>query len=239
MRKSSISESTISNPEIIFGIVGPIGVNIDAIIEYLSDSLRRVNYYPCVVRVTEALNSVKSAPAIDQKTYDGRYHSLIKKADDFCREAGSHAALAGLAIGEIRRLRVEINRDRGRPLNEPALGTAYIVRQLKRPQEIELLRKTYGRKFIQISVFLDGDDRESEIADKIQHHDSTPVEREEAVKRAAALIAKDATEADNEFGQRVSDIFHLGDVFVVGGVDPVSPDSRRLGLGTEAQELAW
>lgn len=23
------------------------------------------------------------------------------------------------------------------------------------------------------------------------------------------------------------------------GVDPVSPDSRRLGLGTEAQELAW
>jgi hypothetical protein len=24
-----------------------------------------------------------------------------------------------------------------------------------------------------------------------------------------------------------------------GGVDPVSPDSRRLGLGTEAQELAW
>lgn len=25
----------------------------------------------------------------------------------------------------------------------------------------------------------------------------------------------------------------------VGGVDPISPDSRRLGLGTEAQELAW
>jgi hypothetical protein len=25
----------------------------------------------------------------------------------------------------------------------------------------------------------------------------------------------------------------------VGGVDPVSPDRWRLGLGTEAQELAW
>lgn len=216
MRRANITGGTINNPEIIFGIVGPIGVNIEIVIEYLSDSLRRVNYSPCVIRITEALNSVKPLPNVEQKTYDGRYHSLIKKADDFCKEVGSHAALAGLAIGEIRRLRVDINRDQKRPLDEPARGTAYIIRQLKRPQEIELLRKTYGRKFVQISVFLDGDDREAEIADKIQHFDSTPVEREEAVKRAADLIAKDASEADNEFGQRVSDIFHLGDVFVVG-----------------------
>jgi predicted phosphodiesterase len=28
-------------------------------------------------------------------------------------------------------------------------------------------------------------------------------------------------------------------IIMAGGVDPVSPDRRRLGLGTKAQELAW
>ena len=206
----------VSNPELIFGIVGPIGVNIEAVIEYLSDSLKRVEYYPCVVHITDVLNRIKPAPAIDSKTYDGRYHSLIKKADDFCKEAGSHSALAGLAVSEIIRLRGQINKDKGAPLGEPARGTAYVIRQLKRPQEVELLRKTYGRKFVQISVHLDHDDRLNQLSDKIQHFDSTPVEREDAEKRAAELISKDASEVDHEYGQRVSDIFHQGDVIVMG-----------------------
>lgn len=70
---------TVSNPEVVFGIVGPIGVNIEAVIEYLSDSLTRVKYNPCIVHITDILNRVKSLPVVDAKTYDGRYHSLIKK----------------------------------------------------------------------------------------------------------------------------------------------------------------
>lgn len=216
--RNSVAD-TVSNPELVFGIVGQIGSNIDAIIEYLSDSLRQVEYYPCVVHLTQALDRLKPAPAIDATAYDKRYHSLIEKADGFCREAESHAALAGIAISEIRRLRKEFNVTAQRPEDVPAPGTAYVVRQLKRPQEIELLRKTYGRKFVLISVYLEQDERLSQIADKIQHFDSTPIERDDAEKRASELISRDASEVENEYGQRVADIFHQADVILVGKKD--------------------
>jgi deoxycytidylate deaminase len=209
----------------IFGMVGQIGSNIDAIIEYMSDSLKRVEYYPCVVHLTQALDKLKPNPTIDTSAYDRRYHSLIEKADNFCREAESHAALAGLAISEIRRLRTELNASANRPLGEPARGTAYIIRQLKRPQEIELLRKTYGRKFVLISVYLDQDERLSQLADKIQHFDSTPIERDDAEKRASELISRDASEIEHDFGQRVADIFHQADVILVGRKDATTKEA--------------
>ena len=46
--------------------------------------------------------------------------------------------------------------------SSPALGTAYIVRQFKREEEITLLRQVYGRKFIQVSVYLDKEERKKQ-----------------------------------------------------------------------------
>jgi hypothetical protein len=40
-------------------------------------------------------------------------------------------------------------------------------------------------------------------------------------------------------GKAVKLAFEATGIHLHLGVDPVSPDSRRLGLGTEAQELAW
>src|SRR6266480_7845629 len=66
-----------------------------------------------------------------------------------------NAALAGLALIQIRKERKQLSH----AVDQPALGTAYIIRQFKRPEEINLMRSVYGRKFIQVSVFGSETDR--------------------------------------------------------------------------------
>lgn len=203
---------TISNPEIVIGIVGPVGADINCITEYLTDELKNVDYSSEVIHITQTMNSVLGIDEENFSSFDSRYHTLIERADEFCQRAKNNAALAGLAIGQIRRLRAQKSGEE----KKPALGTAYIIRQLKRPKEIELLRKTYGRKFIQVSVYLEKEDRIKKISDSIKHFDSTPVDEQEALKDAIDLVERDYKEQDNKYGQRVEDIFHLGDVFLIG-----------------------
>ena len=90
---------------------------------------------------------------------------------------------------------------------EPALGTAYIVRQFKRPEEIDAMRRVYGRKFIQVSVYGSPMDRRRVIMDKIASFDSSPKEDSDREGQAIDLIATDANQADEENGQRVSEVF--------------------------------
>jgi deoxycytidylate deaminase len=78
------------------------------------------------------------------------------------------------------------------------------------------MRDTYGRKFVLVSVYLSESDRLEEIAHKIQQHDTIPRTRDERLDFARKLIKKDHYERDDGYGQRVEEVFHMGDVFVPG-----------------------
>lgn len=73
--------------------------------------------------------------------------SLIEYANEYRRIAKDPAALAGLSLIHIMKERAAITGSN----QEPALGWAFIVRQFKRPEEIELMRRVYGRKFITVA----------------------------------------------------------------------------------------
>jgi len=227
-----IAQEEIYNPEIVIGIVGPIGVDLDAIIKYITTSLDKVNYSSSVIHLTSLLREYKSDIKIDETSYSSKYHSLIKESDNFCKERKNNSALVGLAISKIRLLRQTINIDRARSNTQksndeidvliknaqtlPAYGTAYIIRQLKRQDEISTLRAVYGRKFVQISVYLHEDDRKKNLKEKIKDYKFNARSDSEAEREASRLIEIDYNESDNVYGQRISDIFHLGDVFVYG-----------------------
>jgi hypothetical protein len=95
---------------------------------------------------------------------------------------------------------------------KPASGTAYIISQLKRLEEDELLRKVYGRQFIFVSAYASEVDRHERLSHKLRKHLSTDISEAEIRFEANKLIERDASE-DLEFGQRLRDTFHLGDVF--------------------------
>jgi len=145
--------------------------------------------------------------------------SLIKYANEYRKLAKNPAALAGLAILHIRRRRAEFTSTQ----EQPAFGKAYIIRQFKRPEEVELMRRAYGRKFVQVSVFGSEIDRRSVLINKIRSFDPSPKTDAECEEQAIRLIEKDNNEVDNVDGQRVSDVFHLGDVFV-DGIDAKKAD---------------
>jgi hypothetical protein len=138
--------------------------------------------------------------------------SLIEYANEYRKLAKNPAALAGLAILDIRRSRSEFTAS----VQEPAFGKAYIIRQFKRPEEVALMRRAYGRKFVQVSVFGSEIDRRSVLISKIRSFDPSPKTDAECEEQAIRLIERDNNEVGNIDGQRISDVFHLGDVFVDG-----------------------
>lgn len=203
---------TIGNPEIIFGIVGPIGVNIEGVVEALSRSLQDVGYKSYSIHLTKYIKDERVKIEIDESSYFKRYESLIRYGNEFRRIANSAAALAGIGIAKIREKRGEAA---GAP-DQPAFGLAYIIRQFKRAEEIELMRRVYGRKFILVSVFGSPIDRRRILIEKIRSYDSSPKSDAQCEKEAIELIDMDHNQKDDDNGQRLSDVFHLGDVFVDG-----------------------
>lgn len=93
---------------------------------------------------------------------------------------------------------------------------AYIIRQLKRPDEVSLLRRVYGRQFILISAYGSEADRRAVLEEKIRR--TTPLNTSEntITFKAQELMDRDADEDGDDCGQHLRDTFHLADVFVDG-----------------------
>ena len=105
--------------------------------------------------------------------------SRIQYANEFCKKYGADA-LAALAVSEIRNFRerqwpdileatpdVEaISESMARGLkSEPLPSQSYIIRQIKRPEEVHLLRAVYGRQFVLLSAHAPPSVRRERIED--------------------------------------------------------------------------
>jgi hypothetical protein len=149
-------------PELVFGLVAPIGVDLDVAAEVLNVTLREVRYEAHVVRVTNLMRAIgvnlSFDPGIDTmspaQSIVSSYKERIAFANMQRAELGD-VALAAVAISAIRSFRREEGQRRGKILDEanPLPNQAYIIRQLKRPEEVSLLREVYGRQFILISAY--------------------------------------------------------------------------------------
>ena len=210
-QKASIPEP-IAKPELIIGLVGPIGVNLDAVAASLIKTLGELGYSADTIRLTDVMVHKRVKTKKDETSYFGKYKSLITYANEFRKLAKTDDAMAGLAVAEIRRHRSTRSGDP----NRPALGHAYIVRQFKRPEEIALMRRVYGRKFVQVSVYGSAPDRRKVLMDKISSYDASPKSDADKERQAIELIDIDHNQVDVENGQRLADVFHHGDVFVNG-----------------------
>lgn len=220
-----------SRPELIFGLVGPIGVNMAMIETRLSEALMGVGYTPIPIRVTELMHQVAVDVTVDESPDPKRhYESRIEYANAVRAKCDDDRALASLAILAIRDCRISKNsealdgphsdsdEESDSLANLPLEGHAFIIRQLKRKEEVELLRKVYGRKFVQISVNVGAEDRvkilSRQLAARNPHLDQRACD-----SAAESLVERDQNESEIQHGQRVAEIFHLGDVFVDARTD--------------------
>ncbi|MBU6462552.1 MAG: deoxycytidylate deaminase [Proteobacteria bacterium] len=98
----------------------------------------------------------------------------------------------------------------------PSEAIAYVVRQLKRPEEVALFRKVYGRQFVLISAYGPSEKRQQLLEDRLRHSLVPSSPHHEIICKATELIDKDAREDGEDFGQNVRETFHLADVFIDG-----------------------
>lgn len=204
------------HPELIFGLVGPIGVDLESVTEALSSALRDFEYDAQVFRITDLMREVKVGLPLDGTGYVESFQQRIAYANRVREQLGRNEALAILAISAIRQFRAKL----GGSVEEPRSKQAYIIRQFKRPEEIKLLRAVYGRQFIQISAYAPQQYRIRRIAVK-EAQSSRRLGTETLAENAAnTLVKQDEVESDKGHGQNVRDAFPLADLFVE------APDKR-------------
>lgn len=104
----------------------------------------------------------------------------------------------------------------GGKLQVPVASTAYLIRQLKRPNEISLLRKVYGKNFILISAYGSPEHRLKLVEERLRRTLPPSTTANVLTAKALELISLDADEEGNDYGQRLRETFHLGDVFIDG-----------------------
>lgn len=219
-------------PELIIGLVGPIGCDIQAVEKGLENALKAVDYKPIPVRVSDAISALltlKQEPEQEFITLDEK----IKGGNKVRRLFKNNAIFAADVIRQIRKIRAKENEAAAVQKNDdedfsdiPLSHTAYIVRQLKRPEEVDLLRKTYGKLFIQVSITHNREGQIKQLTSKLKH-DYPGWGKTRCEEEARRLIRIDENEEDvnfdnenisvedgREFGQKLTEIFHLGDVFI-------------------------
>lgn len=222
--------------ELVFGLVGPVGCPIHEAGEALEAALKRVDYTPVSISLSSEMDKLLTARGADIPS-DGssELENKIMKGNAVRSAFSNDAVLAAEAIRQIVNYRVGHAKAQG--IDEQAqldeLATipldehAFIIRQLKRPEEIELLIKAFGKNFVQVSVVTTLEARKQALVTRLraeQHGwDNT-----RCSEHAEELVQTDQNEKLVTRGQRISKIFHLGDVFLSGETErELEASSRR------------
>ena len=184
-----------------------LGCDISIVEKAIAAALKQVDYRTKHISLSDGI-----ADLLEEKTEERpALSSLAEKiasGNEVRRLYSKNGILAAYAIAKIREQRAEIALELGFEPSEDATqgemrvaDAAYIVRQFKRPEEIQLMRKIYGPAFIQVSVTQNRQERISNLIARLGREDPglKPDEREVEAKK---LIRQDENEDDDDYGQR-------------------------------------
>ncbi len=199
----------VPHPELVFGIAGPIGVDMDEITESLTNALKGVQYAAQPIKLTSEMRAIPTG--VPEPINNDLFTDINFKMDyanALCRRFKQEDTMARIAIRAIRERRASLSKDQSTPCSK----TAYIIRQLKRPNEVHLLRRVYGRQFLLISAYGSVPERTRRIEAKLRR---SLMPLEEIPGKIEKLFMRDAEE-DDKNGQHLRETFHLADVFIDG-----------------------
>jgi deoxycytidylate deaminase len=207
MDKPNASER---RPELIFAMAGPLGTRLTALSDQLATELRSVGYNVIPIRVSALLQSFTSDWKAQESTgADARVRHLQGIANAVRGRLCDGAALARAAIVEIRRRRAELSAHPDNALD----AYAFIIDQLKHPEEARLLRETYGDAFYLVGGHASRGTRVEEFARLIANSLDQSGQNKAYEGRASDLIEADDKSAD-KYGQNMRDTYPQADIFV-------------------------
>lgn len=211
-------------PEIIFGLVGSVGTELDFVAQRLSMTLADLNYEPLTIRLSELMHEVdldlcRNLP--EEPAY-ARYMAHMTAGNQLREFLDRGDALAMLAVGAIREAREEKNGKSDQPLARHA----YILKSLKHPDEVRTLRAIYGPSFHFVAAYSPRESRRRNLAQKLAASEHS-LQSSQYLEKVEELMRRDESEREtNKFGQNVRDTFPLADVFV----DASDPDGAEYSI---------
>ena len=197
--------------EIIIGFVGPIGCGISQVIDDFSQVLLEKGYKEIVkIKLSEFLSksiddgTIETEGLISGCARFKRYRSLQEAGKSIRISTNNMAILAEYAASEIALDRARRNEHIIKVNNlSPSIPgkVAYLIDQLKRPEEVALLRAIYRNLFYTVGITRTSDKRDRSLQDEMM--DPTEVSN---------LILIDKNESE-KYGQKVDKTLHLADYF--------------------------
>lgn len=219
---------TTKAPELVFGLVGPIGTDLGEVGYALQAALKGLGYESDIVRLSSLLRdtpipSAKSLPGRDDPDY---YRSHMDAGDDLRELFQSGDALAGYAIRRIRAARDELG-----DVEIQQRRYATILHSLKHEDEVDLLRATYRARFLLVGASASVEQRtatlEASLADQGTQFSNSGTSASEEV---AHLLQRDEDDPTNDYGQHVRRTFAKADAFLwlTGDGEDLHRQARRV-----------
>ncbi len=215
----------VGKPELVIGLVGSLGTNLDALCSSLDKVLSGLGYKSTPpIRLSSFLREFprwQDLPTARSCEYFDRH---MDAGNTLRRDSDCSDALALLAVTNILNLRENSTGSR----EKPAQATAYILRSLKTPGEVEFLRDIYEDHFICIGAHEPRAMRVNRLAEDISHSE-VGRRSEDCRADAERLISRDQNEESDQFGQNVRKASPMADIFVDASMAE-SQLQRALGL---------
>ena len=196
-------------PELFFGLVSPIGADLELVCDELDHQLSRMGYQTYTIKLSDQIRKTEKYKNLPMMPEDIRIAKHMAAGTDIRETSERGDALALMSVARVRNFREE----NGEGSQIPLTSQAYLFRSLKHPEEVKVLRAIYGNMFFVISVYSPRDKRVNRLAKAISdsrgHDDSTKF-----LSAAEKLVQIDEEEEGRDLGQDVSDAFPLADFFV-------------------------
>ena len=211
------AEVSTDRPELIIGLVGAVGTDLDLTSDLITELLRTFGYHVVEpISLSRLLDHVKREEPLPMRgaAPDDEYiDKRMTAGDDLRRDLQRGSALALESMHEVIRQRSKILEDRKDPPSEQPGNVAYILRSLKHEGEVEALRKIYGPRFVLIGAHAPRELRTERLATQIAASRAS-TDRAKFKSAAERLAHRDEAEEDDDFGQHVRETFPLADFFV-------------------------
>lgn len=209
----------MNRPEIVIGLVGALGTDLDAVAEAVKSVLSEMAYKTAPIKLSQIMKAYLELAPIDgvrlvEGPREARLKSYMDAGNALRKAMSSGDALAQLAVLGIHAERADTNEsntaeDRDQPLD----SQAFLLQSLKHPDEVQLLRDTYGPSFFLISAYAPKQNRLTHLAEEIaKSHNRFRAEEKES--EALALVNRDEEETEDPLGQKVRETFWRGDAYI-------------------------
>lgn len=196
LNASSFLKKSSSDSQLILGLVGAVGTELNKVMEIINRRLDKFRYSHNMINISgDIIPQIVNLSGFEMDTEYKRIDKMMDAGNRARQMSGDNSVLALGAAAKISSEREETVKPKARQ--------AYIIKSLKHPEEVERLREIYPEGFYLIGVHSEEQKRRDYLTKDIGM----------SAQEADLLIERDEDE-HLPYGQQTTDVFHLSDFFI-------------------------